>query len=1386
MPAAATSVLDLARCLINRCGVRQEGLSTLVDPPSPKVLGDAVWRAAEEAEDVFFFHYVGHGVCSPGGELHLATQATRDLRQGRAADQALAFSEINDALAAKCRARTIVVVLDCCFSGRARPLPSGDSLLLTSATRTSFALAPDSRRTLFTGEFIRLLDEGDAHGPPRLTLGRVTDVLDRRLTQAHQPPIVRYEGGAGRLVLAMNHGYVPPGPRPMRAQDATVEETSPYLGLHAYGRTDADWFFGRDELAEKLLRSACAQLSRLSPLIVTGASGVGKSSLLQAGLLPRIARVGLGVDRSAGWPHVVFTPGDDPLSALAESLARYSSEEAETTRSLLVGDRPEEALDGLSERHAVVVVDQFEELFALGSAEGMRGAFLRTLAALAGSGRALVVIAVRSDFYGICTDHPWLASGATEFVRPMTYDQLRSLITRPAETAGLVVEPELTEVVLSDLNAHASSRRRSAVLPLLSHALLSTWQRHSGRRLTVADYLATGRVDGAIAATAEDVFARLDAAGQGEARRILVELVNVADDIPEDTRRVVDRTALALDGPAVAALDALVRARLVTVGRETSSDRDTVQISHEALLEAWPRLASWIEEDRHDLLVRQRLQRNAGEWAASAPRDDSLLYEGSRLDEVENLAERVRLTHQEEAFLAAARRRTRRRTRRLLQVIAALSALLLLSGALTVYAFRQRSAAVAERRLATGQKLAVQAEAIDHQPLSLLLSLESLRLAPSDQARAVLLRGILDPQRNTVELIGHNAPVHAVAFSPDGKTLVSAGDDHTIRRWSMTTSAPLGPPIEGHTDPIEALAVSPNGRVIVSGGDDTTVRRWDVNTGKPIGQPLRRHTDNVKSVAISPDGRMIISAGMDRTIQRWNAATGAPIGRSLVGHTDSVWSVAFGQDGKTIFSGSYDGTLLRWDARTGKPIGPPLRGHVGPVVDVAVNTHRSLLVSAGQDGTVRRWDPVTGAPLGKPLTGHKLRVEAVAVAPDGKTIISAGRDRTVRFWSAATGKPQGRPMVGHRDQVRSIAVTKDGAAIATAGRDYAVRLWEKTPGPPVGPALRGVGDQFVRIALAPDGRTIVSGHSDGSMRRWDATSGSPIGQPLKGHRKQVRSIVFSPDGRTIFSAGQDAVVRRWDAATGKPVGKPLTGHDEEIDMIALSPDGTMLASAGWDDTVRRWDATTGAPVGRPLTGHVGDVVDVRFSLDGKTVISGGRDGVRRWNAVTGDPVGGLLATDKPVEALDLSPNGKMIASVDGNTLRRWDLTTGAAIGQPLTSREHALVRIAFTSDGKTIVTASRNGNLQRWDAATGALSGDALSDYFDSVGRIALVSDAETIAAAGLDQSIRVFPSSVGEWIRHACRLARRNLTRHEWDKYLGPHTRYERSCPDLPEGQGN
>lgn len=654
-------------------------------------------------------------------------------------------------------------------------------------------------------------------------------------------------------------------------------------------------FFGREGVVEELLEAAAARLTAPGPLIVSGASGVGKSSLLRAGLLARIASDGLpGAPEVAGWPRVIVTAG-----------------------SLLDDERPGQTLQRLTGERVVLVADQFEELFAPSVEEVVRAPVIRTLAELTRPGGAVVVIGIRSDHYGTCTDHrpdgtdaPPLATGGTVFVRPMGPSELRSVITMPAEAVGLAVDENLVQMILADLDAHSSALRRTSVLPFLSHALLSTWQQHAGRRLTVAQYVATGRVDGAVAATAERLYTGFDTEGRDEARRLLLSLVYVSDGTGEDHRRLVGRTDLPLDGRGTAVLEALIRARLVTVGRGEDNGEDIVQISHDAVLEAWPRLGQWIEEGRQDLLVRQKLKASVADWIATAYGDASLLYAGARLDAAQTYAQHARLTTDENEFLKASERKKRQHTRRLRQVIGILTTLLLLSAGLTGYAFQLRSKAESNARLAASRQLALQAATTgERQPaLALAQSLAALRAADTREARDALRAELLrDPRR--VAFFPAPGGATALAATPDGSVTAVASADGAVTLWDAEQRALL-PALPDGKRAAYRLAIDEKGRRLAIGGPgivdvyDIPARRFVV-TGLRMGE----NNEPVQGLAFSPDGRTLAAVGGDRFMTVWNthdwkggspawhvtaavpsAATTEPYGssRSRTGHSQAA------------------------------------------------------------------------------------------------------------------------------------------------------------------------------------------------------------------------------------------------------------------------------------------------------------------------------------------------------------------------------------------------------------------------------------------------------------------------------------------------------------------
>ncbi|KAJ7510809.1 WD40 repeat-like protein, partial [Mycena galericulata] len=301
--------------------------------------------------------------------------------------------------------------------------------------------------------------------------------------------------------------------------------------------------------------------------------------------------------------------------------------------------------------------------------------------------------------------------------------------------------------------------------------------------------------------------------------------------------------------------------------------------------------------------------------------------------------------------------------------------------------------------------------------------------------------------------------------------------------------------IRGHTDSVGSVAFSPDGRWIVSGSNDKTVCIWDSETGAALGQPFTGHTNSVLSVAFSSDGKQIVSGSRDRTVRIWDSQTGATLGQPLMGHTDSILSVAFSPDGKQIASGAEDRTMRIWDSETGAALGQPLAGHTDSISSVTFSSDGKWIASGSHDRTIRIWDLETGTVLKQTLMGHKNSILSVIFSPDGKRIASSSRDRTVRIWDLDTGTTLGQPLKGHTAWIYSVTFSPDGKRIASGSGDRTVRIWDSITGTALGQPLTGHTDWVNSVAFSPDGKRIVSGSSDRTVCIWDSETGTTLGQP---------------------------------------------------------------------------------------------------------------------------------------------------------------------------------------------------------------------------------------------------------------------------------------------------
>ncbi|MBW3608494.1 MAG: helix-turn-helix domain-containing protein [Actinobacteria bacterium] len=1133
-------------------------------------------------------------------------------------------------------------------------------------------------------------------------------------------------------------------------RDATLDEhlgtvTCPYMGLRAFEHDDAPLFFGRETQVEQVL----TRLREARFMAVIGASGSGKSSFVQAGL---VAGLIAPTNGEGGASVAVLTPGAHPIAALADAVNRAIGGAQPVRADALIADPGlfESATRRARSSPVVIAVDQLEELFTICRDEDERCAFID---ALSGAWRdpaspVVVIVALRSDFYGRMAAYPQLAAAVVvhqTLLGPMSPDELRRAIEQPAARSGLTLQRGLVETILEDLVDEP------AALPLLSHALLETWKRRRRLMLTVGGYHEAGGVRGAIAQTAERTLQSLDEADRLIARRILLRLTEVREG-SEPTRRRVDRSDLTSSAEHPERLERVVG--ILADARLISIDDGTVVVAHEALIRHWPRLRGWIDADRAALLTHSRLTLAAREWD-NLDREAGALYRGARLatalewarDHGDDLSERER------AFLVASRaaeerdlETAKRRTRRLRALSTALAALTFVVAAVSVVAIDQRDEA--RRQADEAMSLALVSSAlplVDSRPdVSLLLAFEAYRASPRVEARNAVRSALAAAREPGIlsTLHRHAGPVTSVAFGADQRTLASAGSDNTIRIWDVRARKPIGAALTGHTAPVTSVAFSRTGRTLASGSADNTVRLWNVRTRKPLGVLRSGHNGPVTSIAFSRDANLLASASNDNTIRLWDARTQEPVGEPLVGHRGAVTSVTFSRDGRMLASGSVDETIRLWDRRTGKAVGAPLTGHRDWVASVAFSPTADTLASAGNDKTIRLWNVPTRTPLGTALTGHMGAVTSVAFSSDGRTLASASTDKMVRLWDARARKPLGSPLRGHTGPVSSVAFNRDGRTLASAGLDRTVRLWDarsraRLRGPP-----RGHTAPVQTVAFVPGRRVLASGSDDGTILLWDAQERRPLGPPLVGHTESVESVAFDHDGRTLASAGFDRSVRLWDTRRRRQLGPPLTGHTAAVTSVAFSPDRRVIASAGFDKAVRLWDIRGHRQIRPPLVGHTAAVSSVAFSADGATLASAGEDkAVVLWDVGAHrqlEPP--LIGHNAPVSSVAVSPDGRTLASAgfDG-TVRLWDAVLRKPLGAPLTGHTNAVRRVAFSPDGRTLASASSDKTIRLWDVRTRRPIGAPLTGHDDWVMSVAFSGDGRTLASSSNDRTVRLW-----------------------------------------------
>jgi DNA-binding SARP family transcriptional activator/WD40 repeat protein len=1212
----------------------------------------------------------------------------------------------------------------------------------------------------------------------------------------------------------------------MAVSGATVVARScPYMGLLAFQPEDERLFFGR----ARLVAAVVERLERDGFVAVVGPSGSGKSSLLRAGAIAGLRR-STG-DEDPPWLTVLMTPGARPLAELAAHVARLG--DLDTGAVLRDLESQPRSLD-LTVRHILahaphgtrfaLVIDQFEELFTLCKEEHARQQFLDVMvdAAAAEDRTTHVAIGMRADFYGRCTSHDGLADllgTRTLLVGVMDEDGIRAAIEGPAAVAGLKIEAGLRELITRDVTGEPGA------LPLLSHALLEMWSRREGRTLTIAGYHAGGGVESAIGRTAEAVYEGLTPEQQGIARRVFLRLTELGEGT-EDTRRRVTRDEFAhgddIDAPQLATvLDKLANARLVTV-----SDNG-IDVAHEALIRQWPRLRSWLDDDRDGLRVLRRITNAARVWDEDG-RDDGDLYRGARLAAVMewrvgsghardlNLLEREYLDaaealHDTEELQAEERVRTRERSyrvqRRLLIGTAIALVIALTAGALALdqrnraNAARNRAAAAARAQEINSVATLARTLPTAQSDLALLLGVEAHRLDPSTPGIGGLESALVHAPVGLDEAIHLDGTTTLGSLSPDGRT-ASVPLDTGAEIIDVSTGATVTT-LQG-ARPSQVAFFSPDGQQVVTGGIGTEVQFWDARTGRPSGASIPitggygwsifDHADPNLVWVVSPSGTGATVAGWDRSRPDQPTATGKQFSFPFE-PTNLPW-FAIDDDGTLIATGSTAmGQTIVWDVTTHTAL-HTLPGATGGFIP---GTH--LLATAGND-RVTIWNAETGQPDGAPLLGFQdVAGGSDAISPDGHYLAAVDADKGIRTFDLTTRQPLGPPLL-HSSMDLPIGFLPDGRLVSTGGNSLLV--WRTGTTLPtiatvVGTYPGPAGHTPVLGTFVPGSDDVITQHATDTqeLQRWNARTGTEASDVVNGQARAFASV--NADGSLLVAPLADhSAFAIWDLRSGTQLATlPSAGGVMET---AWAPHSTLVVTSASDQKVHLWDVadprnpiavwTIDVPLGAvPST----DLFPV-LSDDGRLLAVADTSGSR---VSVFEVASGRLLWSTPLSGLStvaFSPDGRTLAVLhtlagSPQQVDFHDATTGKP-GRQLDVPGTGADGISYILGGAVIVTTSdiagtgTSGGAvaQLWDAATLQSIGDALPIGVTGNYATNAAADGSRIVTGTIDGHAVVWDLDSDHWTHIACRLSGRNLTKAEWARYL-PNEPYHVTCAQWPPG---
>jgi WD40 repeat protein len=1184
---------------------------------------------------------------------------------------------------------SLIVIFDSCYSGllfesiKAALIDnftSKNNYYLLAACRefeTAKILSAD-KYSVFSGLLINGLAKENADKNGEISNDLLFDFVCREIKQIQQEKkLEKLQSpsrlGLGERIILVKYEQILGAQKEAVRKDKNGEPICPYQGLQPFEKEQEVFFFGRNKKIQEIFRN----LNEKPFVAVIGASGSGKSSVVRAGLFPRLNKDSDLIPRlkeDSKWQSIdPIKPGCNPLANLVNNFNQVFNYPKEL-----------QELKGATENIAdiwvsfikslpgsvnyLLLIDQFEELFTVCDDETERSQFIELITKLTNipDSRLAIVITMRADFIESCLRYSSLTQliqAQAIYMPPLSGKDLSDAIEKPASIQGYSFEEGLLEEILQNVG------NEKGILPLLEFALTQLWEKRDrqNHQLTLEQYKALGGVTGALNRYADKIYSYTDFEKESPQQQrldrekkwieqIFLRLVQI-DERGKDTRqreRKVRLLEMAGNNPEDRealnqVLEDLVRGRLLVTGEggqktdeqnenpltNSAEETQVIDLAHEALIRDWRSLKEWVEDNRIDLKFRQSITQAANEWENNAKKEEYLVHLGSRLEAAKVLAQKGFLSPFEVEYVAACAEKVDRE-----------------QNAKVEQERKLREEAEQRTRLANSRTRLAIASSIG---ITLLLLFAGIQWRTADrnqiQALVTASRATFDSNRDRLEAL-----TEALRAGKQLQQSIWFRNDPQLRAEVMEVLAEATYWVrernhwEAHNTYVNSVSFSPDpqpqDQIIATGADDGIVKLWNLDGTEIKTKTQLKHREPVFAVSFSPDGQIIATASGDGVVKLWkrDGTFLRDLNTELVdknGKSVPVWSVSFSPNGQIIAIASGDGTIVLWDR---------------------------------QGNRQKTWK------------GHNQAIYSISFSPNGQTIATASDDKTVKFWNRE-GKEVRPPLVGHKEPVVQVRFSPDGQTIATASADKTAILWDSKTGAKkfeLAGHIRGVLD----VVFSPDGQTIATGSTDSTIKLWNRNG--ELLSTLEGHSDRVNSLNFSQDGTLLASASYDKTVRLWQPNYSYLI--PIK-HPNRVRVVNISPDGQKLVTADVDNNISLWNRNGDL---LKTWQENSSVYDVSFSQDSQIVAAAKEDNTVTLRNLEGKALHTLSKHNDLVASVSFSPDGKTIATTSfDKTVKFWNLE--GQLKDTWNTDETKVYSVRFSPDGSTIATTSADGTAKLWN-----------------------------------------------------------------------------------------